>query len=267
MIEKFTKEQLEDIVNIFETNSTKKAVPPLHKRYGISLEEARILYSELVKAGLARDHLRDKWTIEQTNKLKSLVEQGYDISEISDIFKKDNDAIKGKEAIKRKIIKEFGCVPIIELPNEEWRDSLSLKGYQVSNKGRLRNTATNRVYKGPINVYGYPMFNSIPIHRLVAEAFLPNPDNKPFVGHIDTDRANNDVSNLRWVTQEENMRNEQTRENIRKSREKTRKTNEAITLIEKALKLVPDKLELIQLVIQANIKDAKTDRVNEESLI
>ena len=257
MIENFTKEQLEDIIYIFETNSTTKAVPPLRKRYGIGIEEARILYSELVQAGLSRDHLRDKWTIEQTNKLKSLVEQGYDISEISDIFKKDNDAIKGKDAIKRKIIKEFGCVPIIELPNEEWRDSFTLEGYQVSNKGRLRNTATNRVYKGPINVYGYPMFNSIPIHRLVAEAFLPNPDNKPFVDHIDTDRANNDVSNLRWVTQEENMRNEQTRENIRKSREKTRKTNEAIALIEQALELVPDKLELIQLVLNCTKKASR----------
>ena len=70
MIERFTKEQLEDIINIFETNSTKKAVSPLRKRYGISLEEARILYSELVQAGLSRDHLRDKWTIELTNKLK-----------------------------------------------------------------------------------------------------------------------------------------------------------------------------------------------------
>lgn len=254
MIEKFTKEQLEDIINIFETNSTRKAVPPLRKRYGIGIEEARILYSELVQAGLSRDHLRDKWTIEQTNKLKSLVEQGYDISEISDIFKKDNDAIKGKDAIKRKVIKVFGCVPIIELPGEEWRDSLSLEGYQISNKGRIKNIVTNRVYKGPINVYGYPMFNSIPIHRLVAEAFLPNPDNKPFVDHIDTDRANNDVSNLRWVTQEENMRNEQTRENIRKSREKTRKTNEAIALIEQALELVPDKLELIQLILNCTNK-------------
>lgn len=257
MIERFTQEQLEDIIYIFETNSTTKAVSPLRKRYGIGIEEARILYSELVQAGLSRDHLRDKWTIEQTNKLKSLVEQGYDISEISDIFKKDNDAIKGKDAIKRKIIKEFGCVPIIELPNEEWRDSLTLEGYQVSNKGRLRNTVTNRVYKGPINVYGYPMFNSIPIHRLVAEAFLPNPDNKPFVDHIDTDRANNDVNNLRWVTQEENMRNEQTRENIRKSREKTRKTNEAIALIEQALELVPDKLELIQLVLNCTKKASR----------
>ena len=245
MMERFSQEQLEDIINIFETNSTKKAAPPLYQRYGISLKEARVLYSELVQAGLARDHLRDKWTIAQTNKLKKLVEQGYDISEIGDIFN------KGKYAIKRKIIKEFGHVPFIELPGEEWRDSLTLKGYQVSNKGRVRDNESNRIYKGGINANGYPVFKMIPIHRLVAEIFIPNPDNKPIVDHIDTDKKNNDVNNLRWVSQEENMRNEQTLENLRKGKERNRNLRKVNKLIEQALELVPDKLELIQMVINS----------------
>jgi hypothetical protein len=42
------------------------------------------------------------------------------------------------------------------------------------------------------------------VHRLVATSFVPNPHNKPFVDHIDGDRANNHVSNLRWVTGREN---------------------------------------------------------------
>ena len=45
------------------------------------------------------------------------------------------------------------------------------------------------------------------VHRLVAENFIPNPDNKPNVDHIDTNPLNNNVDNLRWVTQKENCNN------------------------------------------------------------
>ena len=42
------------------------------------------------------------------------------------------------------------------------------------------------------------------VHRLVAKAFIPNPDNKPECDHLDKDKTNNCVSNLRWVSTEEN---------------------------------------------------------------
>jgi hypothetical protein len=45
------------------------------------------------------------------------------------------------------------------------------------------------------------------IHRLVAEHFIPNPENKPFVDHIDRDPSNNMYWNLRWATRSENGRN------------------------------------------------------------
>lgn len=44
----------------------------------------------------------------------------------------------------------------------------------------------------------------VPIHVLVAQSFIPNPDNKPFVNHKDLDKRNNNVSNLEWCTQSEN---------------------------------------------------------------
>ena len=44
-------------------------------------------------------------------------------------------------------------------------------------------------------------------HRLIAEAFIPNPHNKPMIDHINTDRTDNSMSNLRWCTQKENMNN------------------------------------------------------------
>ena len=46
------------------------------------------------------------------------------------------------------------------------------------------------------------------IHRLVGEAFIPNPNGKPLIDHIDRNRQNNNVKNLRWATQSENLQNQ-----------------------------------------------------------
>jgi hypothetical protein len=54
------------------------------------------------------------------------------------------------------------------------------------------------------------------VHRLVAEAFIPNPNNYPTVDHIDRNRQNNKVTNLRWCTLSDNMKNPLTIEHLRK---------------------------------------------------
>lgn len=61
--------------------------------------------------------------------------------------------------------------------------------------------------QGHLSVFSRKAMKNFYVHRLVAEVFIPNPENKPMVDHIDRNPRNNAVSNLRWVTRSENFRN------------------------------------------------------------
>lgn len=77
--------------------------------------------------------------------------------------------------------------------------------YEVSNLGRVK---INGVITKPLtHSMGYKCIGGFLVHRAVAELFIPNPENKPFVDHIDTNRVNNHINNLRWVTNKENCNN------------------------------------------------------------
>lgn len=88
--------------------------------------------------------------------------------------------------------------------------------YLISNKGNVKSLKNKKemILTNCINTRGYLYVKLSKqnhkklfiIHRLVAEYFIPNPHNKPYVNHIDGNKQNNDVSNLEWVTCSENIK-------------------------------------------------------------
>lgn len=125
--------------------------------------------------------------------------------------------------------------------------------YEVSNLGRVK-------LNGEIVTFDYssPLYfkkGGVMIHRIVAELFIPNPENKPCVDHIDTDIHNNRVDNLRWVTIKENNNNPITKQHMSecsKGFKHSEETKRKISAASKARKMPAEVVKRIVETRKAN---------------
>ena len=108
-----------------------------------------------------------------------------------------------------------------EIINECWRSIDGFINYQISNLGRVRNCNTGRILKPGWGTGGYLKVTlckdskkfTCRIHKLVANEFIDNPNNKKCIDHINNDRVDNTVTNLRFATYSENQRNKPKKQN------------------------------------------------------
>lgn len=162
------------------------------------------------------------------NKERNIRVNGYYIA-WSDDTERTNQLLEGFTIIKN-------------MEGEEWRDLPELQGeYQVSTLGRVKRVkGAERLVKLTTQRNGYVYVTlwldktnkCFKTSRLVAKAFIPNPDNLPEVDHLNADKQNNTVSNLEWVTREENLR----REDAMKLRTPHRWTDEEKQMMKEKLK-------------------------------
>lgn len=122
----------------------------------------------------------------------------------------------GPDAVTNAELQRLYAARVEEAQNsdEKWAIVEEFPKYSVSTHGNVKSNKSGHTLRskprGPglcVALYNDDGHKSVSVHRLVAKAFIPNPNGCRFVDHINGDITNNHIDNLRWATHQENMRN------------------------------------------------------------
>jgi len=96
-------------------------------------------------------------------------------------------------------------------PTPERKPIPGLEKYSITKEGKVYSSVSHKWLKNTMNTLGYLVvgldYKVYTVHRLVAMTYIPNPENKPQIDHINRHRFDNRITNLKWTTQKENMAN------------------------------------------------------------
>ena len=253
-LEDLTDEQVEYFIDTWENNRSYDAILILREKLGVGFDRISDIAKQLREAGKIRDKKHQKFSDNDISTIIDCHKRGMTSKEIEEFT---GIGVKG---IHKCLTNVYGKkIPKFKptLEGEIWKDIDGCETHQVSNMGRIYVKSINRATYGH-KKHGYPHINIVDdsgnnhvysVHKLVAKAFIPNPENKQQVDHIDSNPLNNRADNLRWVNPEEQYQNSESVKKKQIGQERAQKSWKLKPLIKKMLEIEPDKLELVKMIV------------------